>query len=241
MEINQITKQLSHDSDYCANRKLAELIVKNDALAVNYYISEIGFPIIKYIENHIMHRDLMAEFYIFISEPFDEEKQIPRWRRVEIYKGVNCSLKTYTTNISCRHFNKIANKERQDKQAEDEILDYVDYESLLNCDSIPEDNAINRRQTLYVRKAFQLLSEKDKEIIKCLIFNNMSSIEAFPYLSKYINPRKKDGLSTDEIKASWTNKQCQDAISLIKGRALAHLQKQFRIIKEELKNKEYDD
>lgn len=228
--MENIIKRLNNDTNYEANRELAQNIVQNNPKAVHYYLTVIGVPIIKHIENTIMHRNIMAEYYIFLSDPYNESEEKPSWHRVDLYKGIGCLLSTYTSNITCRHFCKEANKEKKRNENENELLEFVDYESLIKCQLSSDDEENN--QTRCVRKAFQMLSEKDRLVLRYLVIEQMPALDAYPLLSSFITPRSKNGLSSEEVKNAWTNKQCQDALSLLKGRALEHLQKNFNSIKQ---------
>ena len=230
---NNFKERLNNDTDYIANKELAKMIVSNETKAVHYYLTEIGLPIMKHIEFSIMHRDITAEYYIFLSSPYDNQEEKPLWHRVDLYKGINCLLSSYTSNIACRHFCKLANKEKRISEKEGDLLEYVDYESLIRCESISneEDNS----QMKCVRKAYHMLSERYRLVLHCLVIEKMSALDAFPLLESYIHPRPKDGLTSDEVKQSWTNKQRQDALSLLKGYALKHLQDNFEPIKKNFK------
>ena len=227
---NELKKRLNNDVDYTANKELARMIVSNETKAVHYYLTEIGLPIMKHIEYSIMHRNITAEYYIFLSAPYDSKEEKPLWHRVDLYKGINCLLSSYTSNIACRHFFKLANKEKRILAKEGELLEYVDYESLIRCEyesfSFEEDS-----QTQCVRKAYQMLPERYRLVLHYLVIKKMSALEAFPLLDLYIHPRPKDGLTSDEVKQAWTNKQRQDALSLLKGYALKHLQENFNSIR----------
>lgn len=231
---NNFKERLNNDTDYIANKELAKMIVSNETKAVHYYLTEIGLPIMKHIEFSIMHRDITAEYYIFLSSPYDNQEEKPLWHRVDLYKGINCLLSSYTSNIACRHFCKLANKEKRISEKEGDLLEYVDYEFLIRCESISneEDNS----QMQCVRKAFQMLSERYRLVLHYLVIEKMSALDAFPLLDSYIHPRPKDGLTSDEVKKAWSSKQRQDALSLLKGYALKHLQENFESIKNNFKS-----
>ncbi|WP_287679452.1 hypothetical protein [Bacteroides sp.] len=230
---NEFKKCLKNDApEYIANKELAQMIVRNEPKAVHYYLTEIGIPIMKHIEFSIMHRDITADYYIFLSSPYDKQEEKPLWHRVDLYKGINCLLSSYTSNIACRHFYKLAAKERCISEKECGLLEYVDYESLIKCESISDDE--DDSQLLCVRKAFQMLSERYRLVLHYLVIEKMSALDAFPLLDSYIHPRAKNGLTSDEVKQTWTNKQRQDALSLLKGYALKHLQENFESIKNNL-------
>lgn len=231
---NDFKKRLNNDTDYIANKELAKMIVSNETKAVHYYLTEIGLPIMKHIEFSIMHRDITAEYYIFLSSPYDNQEEKPLWHRVDLYKGINCLLSSYTSNIACRHFCKLANKEKRISEKEGDLLEYVDYESLIKCESISDEEDNSQMQC--VRKAFQMLSERYRLVLHYLVIEKMSALDAFSLLDSYIHPRPKDGLTSDEVKKAWSSKQRQDALSLLKGYALKHLQENFESIKNNLKS-----
>lgn len=235
MDWNEIITCISSsDKTYDADKQLATLIVQNDAKAVHYYLKDIGTPIMEYIEHVITKENITGEYYIFLSSPFDTEEERPLWHRVELYKGLNSSLSSYTSKITIRHFCYIVNKEKKIQTKSGGILEYVDYESLLKLKNAAPDSE-EEPQIKCVRAAFEMLSERYQNVLRCLIIEKMSAIEAFPILSPFIHPRPKDGMSSEQVKSEWTKKQRQDALSLIKGYALTRLQKNFR----QLKNKYY--
>jgi len=105
--------------------------------------------------------------------------------------------------------------------SEEELLDYRDYESLLKCDQSEEegDNITHTR----MKRAFSKLKERDQKVLQYLVIDKKAGIDAYPLLEEYIHPQSKDGMTGDEVKKAWTTKQKQDAVSLMKGRALQYL------------------
>lgn len=215
--------QMKNDSDYAANKELANRVVQNNSEAVNYFLTDLSEPIVKHIEFDIMKRDVYGDYYIFISAPINEES-IPQWKKVSQYKGDNCQLNTYVSCIACRHFCKIAQKEKEDNLRNGDMIEYVDYESLLGYDYHDEEES---ETSIRMRKSYNNLSEKDREVLRLLLIENKSGIDAFPALSQYITPKPKEGMTSEQVKESWSTKQRQDAMSLLKGRALDHLKTQF--------------
>lgn len=231
MDWKKIIETLKDDPNLAANRELANLVTQNNPQAVNYYLREIGFPIMEHIEKTITHYNVMSEYYMFLSDPFDKESGTSSWHRVSLYKGINCKLNTYTSNITCRYFCRKVNTERRRKFKEGELLEFVDYESLLKCETAESvDEGI---QYKCVKAAYDSLKEREREVLRLLIIEKKSALEAFDQLSNLITPRAKDGLTSEQIKASWSDKQKQDAISLLKGRALEHLQNKFNEVKKQ--------
>ena len=231
MDWNDLIARLHDDIEYQANKELAKRVVANEPKGVHYYLSMMGTLIMEYIERSIMHRDITAEYYVFLSYPFDKQEDRPLWHRVDLYKGIDCLLSSYTSKITCRYFCKLANKEKKRKENEGELLEYVDYESLLKCEAMPEEG--EDLQIQCVRQAYLKLPERYRCVLRYLVIDKMPALDAFPLLSPFVHPRPKGGLTSDEVKASWTVKQRQDALSLLKGYALKHLQKNFDDIKEQ--------
>lgn len=219
----ELKLQMKKDSDYAANKELANRVVQNNSEAVHYFLTDFSEPIVRHIEYDIMKRDVYGDYYIFISAPINEES-VPQWKKVSQYKGENCQLNTYVSCITCRHFCKIAQKEKEEHLRNGDMIEYVDYESLLGYDYHDEEES---EASIRMRKAYDNLSEKDREVLRLLLIENMSGIEAFPVLSQYITPIAKEGMTSEQVKESWSIKQRQDAMSLLKGRALDHLKKQF--------------
>lgn len=222
----ELQKRLDNDSELFANIEFARRIVNNYETVVNYYLGKMSIKIIQRI-NKLMNQDSYAEYYIYLSSPFNEETQSAEWHKVSLYKALNdCTLKTYTSSISCRHFYKLANKEKKMKNSETELLEYKDYDALLMCDQAESDDDDIRLK--WMKKAFQALKERDQLILQYLVIEKIPSIEAYDKLEHLIHPIPKDGKTSDEVKASWDIKRRQDAISLMKGYALDRLLKNYK-------------
>ena len=78
-----ISQQLKTDDSYKVNMELAAKIVENQPRSVHYYLTVIGNPIMQHIESHILHRNVTADYYLFLSSPFDNEKEVPLWHKVD--------------------------------------------------------------------------------------------------------------------------------------------------------------
>lgn len=229
MSLEELSGLLNSDKNYKANFELAQRIVRNNTNAVNFYLSVVSLPIISYIENQITHRDILSEFYEFLSNPYNHDLELPEWHKVALYKGISCRLDSYTSLISTRHFYKVAEKEREKNQASGNLIENVDYESLLSCTDKDDSHEYEVGSKLWkAHKAFQGLCERDQLVLIYLIVEKMPALEAWPLLSSYIKPRPTKGMTSEEVKASWTVKQKQDALSLIKGRAINHFMRNFK-------------
>lgn len=216
----ELKSRLADDPEYTANLEFARRVINNYEAVVNYYVGEMSTDIINRI-NHIMKRDSYAEYYEFLSSPFNEKNKKPEWHKISLYEAIDCKLKSYTSTISCRHFYKVANKEQKLRNSETDLLEYKDYEALLLCDQSNDDSEDITKQ--WMSNAYKELSERDQLVLKCLVIEKQNSLEAYEALKDFIHPIPKDGMTSEEIKASWSVKRRQDAISLMKGQALKRL------------------
>lgn len=223
MSLRELSGLLNSDKDYRANFELAQRIVRNNTKAVNFYLSVLSLPIISYIENQIIHRDIWADFYEFLSKPFNTYAAQPEWHKVDLYKGETCRLDSYTSLITTRHFCKVAEAEREKNQSARNLIDNIDYESILNCTAEDDSQEYEVGSKLWkAHKTFQSLCERDQLVLMFLEIEKMSALEAWPLLDPYIQPRAVNGMTSEEVKHSWTAKQKQNALSLIKSRAILH-------------------
>lgn len=229
--LEQLTSLLTKDVDYRANFELAQRIVHNNTNAVNYYIGVLSLPIISHIEKTIIHRDILTEFYEFISNPFNEKNACPEWHKVALYKGETCRLDSYTSLIATRHFCKISEKEQERRKSECDLIEYKDYQSLLHCTNDDDVHEYTVGSKLWkARETYKMLCERDQLVILYLVIEKKSALEAWPLLEPYIKPRAIGNLTSEEVKSSWTNKQKQDGLSLIKGRAIKNYMNIFNTL-----------
>ena len=226
LSLRDLIKLLPDDIEMMANMELARRICSNEDRTVDFYISTLCKPNIDFIEKNVMHRYILSEYYMFLCNPISEEN-IPQWKKVQGYQAANdCTLKTYTSTIACRHFSKVAKKEKEEGMRHDELIEFMDYEALLVCDKVDDDSDSPTRVAM--RNAYSRLLDRDKMVLKYLIIDKFDSQKAFELLKDDIHPRAKDGMTSDEVKATLSLKQKQDAVSLLKGRALLKLQELYR-------------
>lgn len=226
--LTELIDNMREDPEYLANKELARRVVVNNMPAVNYYLGPLCESLVWRI-NTLMGQDSYADIFLFLAHPFDESSGRPGWHRVSLYDGRDCTLKSYTARICCRHFYKQVKKERAQRNSEEELLEFCDYESLMSCDR-PESDGESADQ-LRMRQAFNALKERDKRVLHCLVIEKMSGIDAYEQLEQFVHPQEKNGLTSEEVKARWTMKQKQDVVSLMKGRALKHLQEKYQELK----------
>lgn len=224
----ELRRKLKNDPDYLANKEVARRVIMNEPIVVNYYLGSMNEKIVAKI-NFVMGRDTYADFFLFLGHPFEDETGVPAWHRVSLYDARDCTLQSYTARIACRHFYKIANKEKKLRNTESELLEFRDYESLLSCDQSENDgDSVTHKR---MKRAFKTLNERDQKVLQYLVIDKMTGIDAYALLESFVHPIAKDGLTSDEIKASWTSKQKQDVVSLMKGRALKRLMEKYNELK----------
>ena len=216
--------KLADDPAFLANKEVARRVVSNEEPVVNYYLGPLCEGLVRKI-SQMMGSDAYADFFLFIASPFDEATSRPGWHKVSLYDGRDCSLKSYTSYISCRHFYKQALREKKRKISETELLEFRDYASLLDCEQPDHDG--DSEEQLRMKRAFAMLKERDQKVLEYLVIEKMSGIDAYMLLESFVHPQAKDGLTSDEVKAQWTLKQKQDVVSLMKGRALKHLLERY--------------
>ena len=224
MSWKELKKMLSNDPDYIANLEVARRIVENYQAVVDYFLGTMSKGIVDSL-NKMLGRDTLSEYYVFISHPYNEDTQKPGWHKIDLYDARDCNLISYSSRISHRHFSKIAKNEKMKANSEEELLDYRDYESLLMCDQ-PEEDGDNITH-IRMKRAFGKLKERDQKALQYLVIDKMHGLDAYPLLEEYIHPKPKDDMTSEEVKKAWTTKQKQDAISLMKGRALEYLLEKY--------------
>ena len=70
------------------------------------------------------------------------------------------------------------------------------------------------------------MSDKDRNVLTHLILEKMYWEDAFEELKEFINPREGK-----QVMESWSDKRKQDALAMMKIRAVQHLTKQFNQLK----------
>ncbi len=234
--LNELTLSLSKDPEMSANKEYARRVYTNDGATIVHYMTVLNKDNISYISNCVMHRDIYADYYKFISKPVADF--VPQWKAVRNYNGqkkkkkeddpvVYCTLKSYTSLIASRHFYKEAAKEKKVSEKETPFIESINYESLKSCDVLvdegddPDSKNVMRKKA--TRIALEQMTEIDRLIITYLVIEKMNNLDAYALLSSYINPRGRDGKSTEEIRDSKSKYQKSTDLSVKKGRALERL------------------
>lgn len=217
-----------------ANLQFAQYVINQEPINTKYFFGDYSYDIVKWIAIKLFDARgeeidktlcrIYGDYFEFVTGPYNDINQ-PQWYQLRTYKGENkMKLKSWLMKNAGRdfarkrkNFQKIANSER-------EMLDYVDYESLLSLEKDQDD--MRDEQYIYkkrLKRAWDTLSDKDKDIIHYLVIEKLNWEDAFEELSHYINPRKGK-----EVMKTWDSKRKQDAIAVLKGRAIKHLIKRFK-------------
>lgn len=76
MSWQDLKKFLANDPDYLANREVARRVVNNYHAVVDYFLGTMSKGTIESL-GRMMGREMSAEYYQFISHPFDEKLKNP--------------------------------------------------------------------------------------------------------------------------------------------------------------------
>lgn len=221
--------------DVPANLAFAELVSKEEYYNLSYFFGEYSIPILKWIAISVFSNlpveetipAILGRYYEFVSSPINDKGQA-MWYQLITYKGLNeQKLKSWLMTNGKRWF--VHQKLKDIKQAESEsgLLDFVDYEALLalgsNVPDLSDEDLIYRDR---LSKAWTLLSEKDKNVLHYLVIEKVHWSEAYEELNIYITPQGGRG-----VMQSWDNKRKQDALAMMKARAIEHLIARFNQVK----------
>lgn len=216
------------------DKEIAKRVVRNDKLAVHYFLGEFSIPFLDYIGREIMkveeyyinnawhyYPNISEDYFEFIGAKFIEG--IPTWHKVSLYKGLKnkgtkeARLYTYINTITVRHF--IALKKKKDKNKEksfDDMLESLSTSILKEYDGF--DEILLKEDPQEYKEldiAWGKLSQKDQLILKYLVIEELDPLEIFDEMIQYVQ--------TTIDPMSFTKKQKQDAMSLMKQRAKKHL------------------
>ncbi len=184
-----------------------ELIERLTAIPVdeklyNYFLTKKCRQFLRYISSNIYHceseKELWGEFYEFISKD--------NWAVVRNWKNRNgATLYTYLAYCATNHFihKKLAEKKEQELFLVPSSQGM--YEQLAGF--VEEEET----HTYPVREAFNMLSLRDQVILRMLVIDGNSALEAAPVIWKYIRNNKP----LDEMDP----KRVQCTIAMAKHRA----------------------
>lgn len=225
------------DTSVNANLQFAQLVINREPSNTKYFFGDYSYEIIKWIAITVFsvkakHVDdfiytLYGDYFEFVANPIGKDNK-PQWYQLSSYKGYNdMKLKSWLMNNAHQYFARKKKREESIALNESELLEFVDYEALISLGDTQED--LSDEQCIYrnrLKKAWNLLSEKDKKVIKCLILDKKNWQIAFEELKEFINPREGR-----QVMESWTDKRKQDALAMMKIRSVQHLSKKFNEVK----------
>lgn len=198
--------------------------------AQGYFLGDYSIPFLTVIAADLFHcgwEDIYGEYYEFISKE-NHETKIPFYK-LTLFKGKNDSnLKSYTSTITSRYFS--SQKKEEERRSKKNKIVSIDEGQTIKQDNyggevidnpwfallIDKSTSKDATMEISINNALNKLPEREQLIIKLMVMDDASGLEAFEDLAPYLNPSK---LPLSE----WSDKQKQDAMALLKGRALKHL------------------
>ena len=199
---------MSNNNDKYSLLSDQELIEKLTATPVDeklhsYFFTKKCKQFLRYISLNIYHceseKQLWGEFYEFISKD--------NWSVMRNWKNRNgATLYTYLAYCTTNHFihKKLAEKREQEQLFVPSSQNM--YEQLAGFVNEEEET-----QTYPVREAFDMLSQRDQAILRALVIDGNSALDAAPIIWKYF----KNNKSLDEMDP----KRVQCTIAMAKHRA----------------------
>ena len=216
-----------------ANLKFAKEIADGDSIHQYYFFGEYSKPILSWIIVHALYksytpyseREIMGQYYEFVAGPFKDN--IPQWSQLKWYKWINNEkLHTWLKRNGCQWFRKDKIKKEKEWGKLSELLEFKDYRAL---NDVEDDNYLSDEQLVKEQRlqtAWGMLNDKDQEILTLMVIKELCWSESWEALNKHINPR----VGREEM-LTWTPKRKQDALSLLKQRAIQHLVARYKFLK----------
>lgn len=230
-----------------ADLEIAKRITINDKIAVEYFLKELSIPFLEYIGKNIMNAEgvyvhgilkyslpISGEYYEFMGAKFVNQQ--PMWHKISLYRGKSLNggkearLYTYADVITTRHFIALKKKEEKNREKSlDEMLESDDVFILREYNGFDEiilEDEMESSKSRELRLAWEKLPVRDRLILQYIVIDELEPLEVFDEMIQYVKTSKKPGLYNRKMK--------QNAMSLMKQRAIAHLRK---LIVELRKNK----
>lgn len=200
--------KISDNSDKYASLSDQELIEKLTATPVDeklhtYFFTKKCKQFLRYISSNIYpcesEKQLWGEFYEFLSKD--------NWAVMRNWKNKNgATLYTYLAYCTTNHF---IHKKLVDKKEQEQYLvpsSQNMYEQL--AEFIEEEEDV---QIYPIKEAFDMLNKRDQVILRMLVIDGHSALDAAPEIWKYI----KNNKPLDEMEP----KRVQCTIAMAKHRA----------------------
>lgn len=203
--------------------------------ARSFFLGDYSSPILGYVAKSVycneFYQELLGEYYEFISK---ENKQIPYYKLTLYSSFNNSTLRNYITVITVRYFVNLKKKEDNiDKQTSsidgastittkengNNVIENPWFNILISNRTNNDESSFSAESYKKIEYVFSKLPERDVKIIQLMIMDDLSGLEAFEELKEELKETARIPIST------WSVKQKQDAMALLKGRALKHFKK----------------
>ena len=216
-----------------ANLKFAKEVAAGDTMHQYYFFGEYSKPILSWIIVHALYksytpnaeREITGQYYEFVAGPFKD--YIPQWSQLKWYKGINNEkLHSWLKRNGSQWFRKDKIKEEKEWGKLSELLEFKDYGAL---NDVEDDDYLSDEQLVKEQKlqaAWGMLNDKDQEVLTLMVVKELHWSESWEALNKHINPR-----AGREVMQTWTPKRKQDALALLKERAIEHLEARYELLK----------
>lgn len=217
--------------DVKANLEFAGLVMEQERYNSSYFFGRYSEPLLRYLCVKLFSSynledtvsSIRGEYYDFVAKPYDKNHK-PQWYQLKKYEGRNgAKLYTWLSNNSFQYFTKLKAERDEEKKQSSKLLDFVNYEELLSVDDDkPEmtDEQLVRHNR--IKKAFEMLNEEDKEVLRILVIEKQNWEYAYERLNKYMRPREGR-----EVMQTWDSERKQNANTALKARAVRHLTKKY--------------
>lgn len=207
--------------------------------AENYFLGDFSVPILNYVSLNLYrstyYQEILGDYYEFISKTNNKTP----YYKLALYKNINNStLRNYVLIITTRHF--VSKKKKDDKlsanmisiegstiipkEKENDLIDNPWFNLLIGNNGTEDEEMDLNIVSEKIEYVLSKLPERDVKIIRLMVMDDYSGLEAFEELKDDLALTAKIPVST------WSKKQKQDAMSLQRGRALKHFNK---IVKDE--------
>ena len=216
-----------------ANLKFAKEVVEGDSMHQYFFFGEYSKPILSWIIVQALYKsytpdaekEITGQYYEFVAGPFKDNA--PQWSQLKWYKGINNEkLHSWLKRNGCQWFRKDKIKEEKEWGKLSGLLEFKDCRALNDVeddDYLSDEQLVNEHR---LQAAWGMLNDKDQEVLTLMVIKELHWSKSWETLNKYINPR-----SGREVMLTWTPKRKQDALALLKERAIEHLEARYKLLK----------
>ena len=221
----QLWKDLPFDIN--ANLEFARLIYEDEeAHNIRYFFDQFSIPILKWIALNVYSGqqidktlpNILGMYLTFLWDP-------KKWYQLKQYSGSNnLKLANWLKRNGVQWFTRKVSAENKRENQETDLIDYVDYNSLLSLSCYDENDKTDEELTRLhkLKHAWGQLNDQDKDILEILVIQKLHWSDAFEELNQYMNP-----IGGREQMQNWDDRHRQRALSALKARAILHLTNLF--------------